>query len=170
MPEFLKSRKIFPLLWLILSLAILAFDYLTGPSIRFTILFIFPVTLAAWGNGPYWGAFIAFFLPAVHYSFLHGQEYVLSPADVMWNSAIRISSLLFFSLLVAYAAYQQRQIRVLKGLLPICSFCKRIRTPENKWEQIESYISAHSEARFSHGLCDECAKSEYGMTIKKKAS
>ena len=44
----------------------------------------------------------------------------------------------------------------LSGLLPICSYCKRIRTDENYWEQVESYISEHTEVRFSHGICPEC--------------
>jgi phosphoserine phosphatase RsbU/P len=44
----------------------------------------------------------------------------------------------------------------LRGLLPICSYCKRIRTDQNYWEQVESYISEHTEAQFSHGICPVC--------------
>lgn len=52
------------------------------------------------------------------------------------------------------------QIRVLEGMLPICSSCKSIRDDRGYWSQLETYISAHSQARFSHSLCPSCA-SEY---------
>ena len=45
----------------------------------------------------------------------------------------------------------------LRGLLPICASCKRIRSDEGYWEQLETYIDEHSEASFSHGLCPGCA-------------
>ena len=48
------------------------------------------------------------------------------------------------------------EIKTLQGLLPICSYCKRIRDDQNYWSQIEGYISKHSDARFSHGICPEC--------------
>jgi ligand-binding sensor domain-containing protein len=48
------------------------------------------------------------------------------------------------------------RVRVLRGLLPICSGCKKIREGEGYWRQIEAYIRDHSEADFSHGLCPEC--------------
>ena len=53
------------------------------------------------------------------------------------------------------------EVKKLKGLLPICSFCKRIRDDKGYWNQIESYIHQHSEAEFSHGICPECAKKHY---------
>ena len=48
-------------------------------------------------------------------------------------------------------------VRLLSGFLPICAGCKKIRDGEGNWEQLESYISNHSQAQFSHGLCPECA-------------
>jgi sigma-B regulation protein RsbU (phosphoserine phosphatase) len=47
-------------------------------------------------------------------------------------------------------------IKHLAGLLPICSYCKRIRSDHNYWEQLESYITEHSGAQFSHGICPAC--------------
>lgn len=49
------------------------------------------------------------------------------------------------------------KVRVLKGLLPICSSCKKIRNDAGYWNQIEQYIREHSEAEFTHGLCPDCA-------------
>src|SRR5262249_9085682 len=48
------------------------------------------------------------------------------------------------------------QVRQLRGLLPICMYCKRIREEENYWERVEAYISKHSAAPFSHGICPDC--------------
>jgi DNA-binding response OmpR family regulator len=47
-------------------------------------------------------------------------------------------------------------VNKLSGLLPICSYCKRIRKEENRWQQLETYLSEHSEAEFSHGVCPDC--------------
>ena len=47
-------------------------------------------------------------------------------------------------------------VKRLSGLLPICSYCKRIRSDHDYWEQVESYISEHTDARFSHGICPTC--------------
>lgn len=53
-------------------------------------------------------------------------------------------------------------ITVLKGLLPICAKCKKIRNDRGYWEKIETYIESHTEALFTHGLCGECADKIYG--------
>jgi sigma-B regulation protein RsbU (phosphoserine phosphatase) len=49
-----------------------------------------------------------------------------------------------------------RDVKQLNGLLPICSYCKRIRDDSNYWQQVESYVSTHTDARFSHGICPDC--------------
>jgi len=50
------------------------------------------------------------------------------------------------------------RIKTLKGLVPICASCKKIRDDRGYWNQLEEYIEAHSDAVFSHGLCPECQK------------
>lgn len=47
-------------------------------------------------------------------------------------------------------------VKTLQGLLPICSYCKKIRDDRNYWQQVEGYISDHSEVQFSHGICPDC--------------
>ncbi|MCD6162691.1 MAG: response regulator [candidate division Zixibacteria bacterium] len=59
-------------------------------------------------------------------------------------------------------------VKQLQGLLPICMHCKRIRTDENSWQQMEVYIENHSEAAFSHGICDECMVKYYPELAEKK--
>ncbi|HLJ78680.1 MAG TPA: response regulator [Acidobacteriaceae bacterium] len=48
------------------------------------------------------------------------------------------------------------RVRVLQGLLPICSYCKRIRDDRNYWQQLETYFTEHSDATFTHGVCPDC--------------
>jgi DNA-binding response OmpR family regulator len=48
------------------------------------------------------------------------------------------------------------QVRQLQGILPICSYCKKIRDDRNYWQKVENYISDHSEAQFSHSICPGC--------------
>lgn len=59
--------------------------------------------------------------------------------------------------LEAALAHVQR----LQGILPICSHCHRIRTDTDSWQRLDSYVSEHTEARFSHGLCPECLSRHY---------
>lgn len=47
-------------------------------------------------------------------------------------------------------------VKQLKGLLPMCSYCKKIRNDADYWQQLETYISDHSDAEFSHGVCPTC--------------
>jgi sigma-B regulation protein RsbU (phosphoserine phosphatase) len=57
-------------------------------------------------------------------------------------------------------------VKQLSGLLPICSYCKKIRGDGNYWQQLETYLSEHSEAEFSHGVCPDCyehVKKEFGF-------
>src|SRR5262249_6500480 len=50
------------------------------------------------------------------------------------------------------------RLRVLTGILPICSSCKRIRDDGGRWQEVEIYVRDHSEAQFTHGFCPECVK------------
>ena len=53
------------------------------------------------------------------------------------------------------------KIKMLQGIIPICCSCKKIRDDKGFWNQIEQYISKHSDAIFSHGICPDCAKKLY---------
>jgi len=81
---------------------------------------------------------------------------------------------------ICYAIERQRlttelkmaldHIKQLQGMLPICSVCKKIRDDRGYWNQIESYISEHSEVKFSHGLCPVCAKKFYPDYYREDAT
>jgi len=68
-----------------------------------------------------------------------------------------------------------KEVKVLRGILPICSFCKKIRDDEGYWNQVEVYIKKHSDADFSHGICPACFKEHYpeeyrSLQSKKQAA
>jgi len=54
-----------------------------------------------------------------------------------------------------------KEIKTLRGILPLCSFCKKIRDDKGYWEEVDVYIHKHSQADISHGICPECAKEHY---------
>ncbi len=56
-------------------------------------------------------------------------------------------------------------VRQLSGLLPICANCKNIRDDKGYWNQLENYISSHSDTVFTHGICPNCAKTLYGIDL-----
>ena len=68
-----------------------------------------------------------------------------------------------------------KQIRVLKELIPICMYCKRVRDDSNYWDQVENYIHEHTGSNFSHGICPPCfdkqigALNRAGLTITPSA-
>lgn len=62
------------------------------------------------------------------------------------------------------------RVKQLEGIIPICMYCKKIRDDKDSWSQVEAYITEHSEAFFSHGICPECeekVQKEYSEFLKK---
>jgi len=53
------------------------------------------------------------------------------------------------------------RIKVLEGIIPICMYCKKIRNDANFWEALEIYLTQHTDAHFSHGICPECQKVQF---------
>ena len=59
-------------------------------------------------------------------------------------------------------------VKQLKGILPICMHCKKIRNDENYWQQVEEYLHEHTEADFSHSICPECMEKYYPEYVERK--
>ncbi len=53
------------------------------------------------------------------------------------------------------------EVKTLQGIIPICASCKKIRDDHGYWQQVETYVSSHSNAAFSHGICPDCVKKLY---------
>lgn len=60
------------------------------------------------------------------------------------------------------------RVKQLEGIIPICSYCKKIRDDQQTWQQLEAYISNHSEALFSHGICPRCAEEQMAIFKEMK--
>lgn len=64
----------------------------------------------------------------------------------------------------------QSTVRQLEGLLPICSYCKKIRDESQQWSQVEEYVSRRTEAKFSHGICPDCYERHLRPQLDEAAS
>jgi sigma-B regulation protein RsbU (phosphoserine phosphatase) len=101
------------------------------------------------------------------------DEYLVKPIDpdelrARLNAGARIISLqqvLGHKISELEAAL--RNVRMLTGLLPICAYCKSIRDDSNYWHRVEEYVTEHSDAQFSHGICPRCLpKVEKDMAVE----
>jgi len=167
----LTNTKLFPAYWCALGLLILIGDYLSGPTIQFPILYLVPVALASWHNGKWWGLGFAVVMPCIRlYFYMTVWTVSLEPLDSVLNTMIRMTILTTFAFLIDRTAWQTRKlsqrVRVLEGILPVCSFCKKIRDQQGQWHSMERFITERSEAQFSHGFCPECGERHYGDFLK----
>ncbi len=130
-------------------------------------------------------AIIAFILSAYYDALEYLVEFTRKHEHWQLDEFITVSLVLVF-VLACYSVYRWRQlnamnhliskknddlqqafgeIKQLKGILPICASCKKIRDDNGYWHQVESYVRDHTEAEFSHGLCPECAKKLYPQIV-----
>jgi len=80
-----------------------------------------------------------------------------SNRDITWRKKIELDR----TRLIGELKQALDEVKQLSGLLPICSFCKRIRDDKGYWNMLETYISERSEAQFSHSVCEDCMKKHY---------
>jgi len=106
-----------------------------------------------------------------------GNEFLWLDA---WNNLLRVGVFVSFALILArFKGDMVREMKLnaklqaalaevnqLSGLLPICAWCKRIRDDQGTWQQIETYITVHSEADFTHGICPDCARKHKAEHIR----
>ena len=101
-------------------------------------------------------------------------HYVFHDAPTLYSQRTGeiIIELSIFSIVMVFEAALlknlYKRIRLLEGFIPICANCKKIKNTEDQWEQIEQYITKHSLAQFSHGICPDCARQLYPDLYKDK--
>ena len=97
-----------------------------------------------------------------------------------WNNLVRVGVFVSSALLLARLKGDMvremklnadlqaalAEVKQLSGLLPICAWCKRIRNDDGDWQQIETYITVHSEADFTHGICPDCARKHQARELR----
>ncbi len=143
----------------------------SGPHLTVPILFVLPVSLAAWFCPGQTSVVLAVLLPlgrAAIGAFLEGPT---PPTYVVANAGLGFAVLLLITSLTRRARQTgelERKVAQLEDVLPICSFCKRIRDEDRSWHQLESYISARSTTNFTHSVCPECVQANYGEILGPK--
>lgn len=156
-----------------ISVLLLIADYFAGPFIQFPISYLIPVAFLSWFKGRYWGLTFAFIMPLVRFYFniaLWTIPWTITEASI--NALIRIVVLSSFALIIDRTAIQTRElssrVSILEGLLPICSYCKKIRDQKDEWQVMEKYIMDRSQATFTHGVCPDCMREHYGDILKHR--
>lgn len=165
-----KYPTVLLICWFLIAIVVLFLDYISGPLIRFPVMYLIPIVLASWQSGLRWGCLFALVLPFIHLLFSQFWQTPFTLFSLIINTLIRIGVFLGFAYLVNKVSIQkqelEKELQTLKGILPICSFCKRIRNDQGSWEHLEHYITNHSEAEFSHGICPECLQKHYSDLLK----
>jgi len=139
-------------------------DYAVGPRVEFPGLFVVPVLYAGWYGGRAWALPLSL-LPLTHVGtvLLHGAPEA-AVFESLISGAVRALVLSLVGWWVSGAGEAQRalshEVELLQGLLPICSYCKKIRDDEGDWQVLEKYIQDRSEATFTHGVCETCLEAE----------
>ena len=155
----------------VLSIVVLGVEFFTGPVIQFPILFIIPVSLAAWGAGRTAGLVFAIALPLARLLFAGAQEAPWVFAESVLNMVVRITVLGAFAVLVDRTARQERalsaRVRTLETILPVCEICKRIKSDDENWDPLEEYVARHGST-VSQVLCPRCATEHYGETFDRR--
>ena len=157
-------------------------DYLTGYEIGMDLFYLFPIIFLAWYLGVKQGVVLVAVTMVIMTisNILSGKEYSRLALD-LWNTSIRFGFYIVVVFLIARlrSAMQERseligelqetlkEVKELRGILPICSSCKKIRDDAGYWQDLEAYIHTHTNAEFSHGLCKECAKKLYPQIFDK---
>ena len=151
-------------------------DYVTGFEISFSIFYLAPISIVTWLTGRKWGVTLACISALVWLGadVVSGHLYT-HPFIPFWNALTRLG---FFLVVVSSLSQLRRSyrekiqtarklqesldnVKVLSGLIPICAWCKKVRNDKGYWQQVEAYISEHSDASFTHGICQACQEKEF---------
>jgi K+-sensing histidine kinase KdpD len=155
-----------------LTIIVALLDYYTGDELNITLLYLAPIALASWKLGKGEAVLVAAFSAIVwfveNYLLLHQAASLWIP---FWNMVGQFGFfltvvLILSSLRKAFTAQERLigqlqdalgRVRTLSGLLPICSWCKKVRDDRGYWRAVEAYIEEHSQAEFTHGICPDCS-------------
>ncbi len=165
-----------------LACLIFAIDILTPVGVAVGVLYTTLVLLSMWSPHR---RFIL--LVAAVVSVLAEVGYLLSPGDSNWMTVSNRVLSLFTIWAVAVLAFlhkrdqQERErlildlqdslahIKTLRGLLPICVSCKKVRNGQGYWKSIDTYVSERSEAQVTHGICPDCFTHYYPTTTEAES-
>lgn len=157
-----------------LTLIVALLDYFTRNELQVSVLYLVPIALASWKLTRGEAVFVASFSALIWFV---AETPVLRQTTTVWIPFLNMLALFGVFLTVALIlsalreafAEQKRLIRELEealgrvktltGLLPMCSWCKKVRDDQGYWKAVEAYIHEHSNAEVTHGICPECRTS-----------
>jgi hypothetical protein len=175
--------KLTPLTWGLLDVIIVfalgVVDWLTGYELNFFVFYFMPVSIGAWFFGFAGAVSLAILSAGVWFGadYLTGHTYT-SNFYAVWDTLVRLVSFLA----IGWSASRMKQlldhereaaeslrrslsqIKVLETFLPIFAQCKKTRSQQGVWQQLEVYIGQHSNTQFSHSYCPECARKILGKS------
>jgi hypothetical protein len=158
---------------LILIAIIGTLDLLTGCEISLSIFYLAPISFVVWYVGRSSGLMVAIVSALVWLLADIGAGHIYQHSLIpYWNTAVILGEFLLAVLVVSelkhtYEAQSSLveelkeaidNILTLRGLVPICARCKKIRDDKGYWQEVETYLAEHSEASFTHEMCPQCRK------------
>jgi hypothetical protein len=159
----LRSHPLLILLNVGLTLAIFSLDLLVATDFAIGMLYVAPVAwMALWSSKHDTPLMVT---TAVSCTLLTIVGFLLHPSGIVWIGFVNRLIAGFMIWLTAVLSITRKraeeETKVLRGLLPICSYCKKIRNDDGYWERMEIYITANSLAHFSHGICPGCGEEHF---------
>ena len=166
----------------LLLLFILGFDLAIPLGVAMGVFYVVPVLITLWAPRKSFTLAVAVLATILTLACFFYKP----PAGELWKVIFNRSISVFVIWVTAILGLQRKtavekreeavrerelaleEVKILRGSLPICSYCKKIRNDTGAWTQMEAYIRDHSEAEFSHGLCPDCAKKVYQELLEGK--
>lgn len=157
-------------------------DYATGYEFAFSLFYLLPIILVSWFVSRKAGMLFSLMSSLIIFvaDYFAGKSF-MPPFAELWNLSIHFCFFIIIAFLITLLKSEfdehmrlivaqkvsLNEIKVLSGMLPICASCKNIRDDKGYWNQIETYISEHSEVQFSHSVCPNCMEKLYPEIYKK---
>ncbi len=157
-----------------LTLIVALLDYFTRNELQVSVLYLVPIALASWkltrGEAVFVASFSALIWFVAETAALHQTTTVWIPfLNMLALFGVFLTVALILSALREAFAEQKRligeleealgRVKTLTGLLPMCSWCKKVRDDHGYWQAVEAYIHEHSNVEVTHGICPECKTS-----------
>jgi len=151
-------------------------DYWTGFEFRIEIFYLVPISYLTWFVSKKIGITVSVLSIIVILStdIMAGKNYYNISVEI-WNMVMYLAFFVVVTFLInglrdIINRLQKTlsEVKELQDILPICSNCKKIRDDEGYWHDVAVYITNHTNTKFTHGLCQECAMKLYPEFIKKK--
>ena len=159
------------LLGIPLTMTIALLDFYTGDELHIMVFYLIPISLASWKLGKGEAIFVAAFSALIWFV---EDALILRRAESFWVPFFNMAALfgVFLAVVLILSALRGAfvaqtlliselrealtKVNTLSGLLPMCSWCKKVRNDQGYWTAVEAYIMEHSHAEVTHGVCPEC--------------